>query len=60
VALREQLNYLLNQREKHFVSAFDIGRAVREAGRQAAQSRVVQTAYQQRDVSLLSLRHAQE
>jgi len=38
--LREQLNYLLNQREKHFVSAFDIAAQYAKLGDRQHKSRV--------------------
>ena len=59
MALRERLNYLLHQREKHFVSAFDI--AVQYAKLRDRQHSLawLQTAYQQRDVALLCLRQSQ-
>ena len=59
MALRERLNYLLNQREKHFVSAFDIAAQYAKLGDRQHTIAWLQTAYQQRDVSLLCLRHAQ-
>jgi TolB-like protein/DNA-binding winged helix-turn-helix (wHTH) protein/Tfp pilus assembly protein PilF len=59
MALREQLNYLLNQREKHFVSAFDIAAQYAKLGDRQHSLAWLQTAYQQRDVALLCLRHSQ-
>jgi len=59
MALQEQLNYLLNQREKHFVSAFDIAAQYAKLGDRQRSLAWLQTAYQQRDVGLLCLRHAQ-
>src|SRR5258708_3387601 len=59
VALREQLNYLLNQREKHFVSAFDIAAQYVKLGDRQQSLAWLQTAYEQRDVGLLCLGHSQ-
>ena len=59
MALRERLNYLLNQREKNFVSAFDVAEQYAKLGDKQHTLAWLQTAYQQRDVSLLCLRHAQ-
>src|SRR5258707_5872070 len=59
VALREQLNYLLNQREKHSASAFDIAAQYAKLSDRQHSLAWLQTAYQQRDVSLLCLGHSQ-
>jgi TolB-like protein/DNA-binding winged helix-turn-helix (wHTH) protein/Tfp pilus assembly protein PilF len=59
MALRERLNYLLHQREKHFVSAFDIAVQYAKLGDRQQSLAWLQTAYQQRDVALLCLRQSQ-
>jgi TolB-like protein/DNA-binding winged helix-turn-helix (wHTH) protein/tetratricopeptide (TPR) repeat protein len=59
MALRERLNYLLKEREKHFVSAFDIAVQYAKLGEAQHSLAWLQTAYQQRDVALLRLRQSQ-
>jgi TolB-like protein len=59
MALRERLNYLLKEREKHFVSAFDIAAQYAKLGEAQHSLAWLQTAYQQRDVALLRLRQSQ-
>ena len=59
MALRERLKYLLNRREQHFVSAFDIASQYARLGDRRNCLAWLQTAYQQRDVALLCLRHSQ-
>jgi TolB-like protein/DNA-binding winged helix-turn-helix (wHTH) protein/Tfp pilus assembly protein PilF len=59
MALREQLSYLLDQREKRFVSAFDIAVLYSLLGERKQSLAWLQTAYQQRDVRLLCLRESQ-
>jgi TolB-like protein/DNA-binding winged helix-turn-helix (wHTH) protein/Tfp pilus assembly protein PilF len=60
VALREQLSYLLDQREKRFVSAYDIAVLYAMLGEKKQSLVWLQTAYQQRDVQLLCLRESQK
>jgi TolB-like protein/DNA-binding winged helix-turn-helix (wHTH) protein/Tfp pilus assembly protein PilF len=60
MALRERLNYLLNQREKHFVSAFEIAVHYARLGDRQRSLAWLQTAYEQRDVALLCLRQSQK
>jgi TolB-like protein/DNA-binding winged helix-turn-helix (wHTH) protein/Tfp pilus assembly protein PilF len=59
MALRERLAYLLNQREKRFVSAFEIAVQYARLGDRQRSLAWLQTAYQQRDVALLCLRQSQ-
>ena len=59
MALRERLAYLLNQRDKRFVSAFEIAAQYARLGDKQKSLAWLQTAYQQRDVALLCLRQAQ-
>jgi TolB-like protein/Tfp pilus assembly protein PilF len=59
MALRERLAYLLKQREKRFVSAFEIAAQYARLGDKQKSLAWLQTAYQQRDVALLCLRQAQ-
>jgi TolB-like protein/Tfp pilus assembly protein PilF len=59
LALRERLAYLLKQREKRFVSAFEIAAQYARLGDKQKSLAWLQTAYQQRDVALLCLRQAQ-
>jgi TolB-like protein/DNA-binding winged helix-turn-helix (wHTH) protein/Tfp pilus assembly protein PilF len=59
MALRERLNYLLHQREKHFVSGFDIAVQYAKLGDKQHCLAWLQTAYQQRDVALLCLKQSQ-
>jgi len=59
MALRERVNYLLRQREKRFVSAFDIAVQYAKLGERQHSLAWLQTAYQERDVSLLCLRQSQ-
>ncbi len=59
MALRERLAYLLKQREKRFVSAFDIAVQYARLGDKQQSLAWLQTAYQQRDVALLCLRQSQ-
>jgi TolB-like protein/DNA-binding winged helix-turn-helix (wHTH) protein/Tfp pilus assembly protein PilF len=59
MALRERLAYLLNQREKRFVSAFEIAVQYARLGDRQRSLTWLQTAYQQRDVALLCLRQSQ-
>jgi len=59
MALRERLAYLLNQREKRFVSAFEIAVLYARLGDKQKSLTWLQTAYQQRDVALLCLRQSQ-
>jgi TolB-like protein/Tfp pilus assembly protein PilF len=59
MALRERLAYLLNQREKRFVSAFEIAVQYARLGDKQKSLAWLQTAYQQRDVALLCLRQSQ-
>jgi TolB-like protein/DNA-binding winged helix-turn-helix (wHTH) protein/tetratricopeptide (TPR) repeat protein len=59
MALRERLAYLLNQREKRFVSAFEIAVQYARLGDKQQSLAWLQTAYQQRDVALLCLRQSQ-
>jgi TolB-like protein/DNA-binding winged helix-turn-helix (wHTH) protein/Tfp pilus assembly protein PilF len=59
VALRERLAYLLNQREKRFVSAFEIAAQYARLGDKQQSLMWLQAAYQQRDVALLCLRQSQ-
>jgi len=59
MALREQLSFLLNQREKRFISAFDIAVVYSRLGEKRQSLAWLQTAYEQRDVGLLCLRESQ-
>jgi TolB-like protein/DNA-binding winged helix-turn-helix (wHTH) protein/Tfp pilus assembly protein PilF len=59
MALREQLSFLLNQREKRFISAFDIAVVYSRLGEKKQSLAWLQTAYEQRDVGLLCLRESQ-
>ncbi|HET6932230.1 MAG TPA: winged helix-turn-helix domain-containing protein [Candidatus Acidoferrum sp.] len=59
MALRERLKYLLSQREKHFVSAFDIAAQYARLGDRQNSLAWLQKAYQERDVALLCLRNSQ-
>ncbi|HXH65722.1 MAG TPA: hypothetical protein VNI81_00880, partial [Candidatus Limnocylindrales bacterium] len=60
MALREQLSFLLDQRAKRFVSAFDIAVLYARLGEKKQSLTWLQTAYQQRDVELLCLRQSQD
>jgi Tfp pilus assembly protein PilF len=59
LALREQLSFLLAQREKRFVSAFEIAVLYSMLGEKKQSLVWLQTAYQQRDVELLCLKQSQ-
>jgi len=59
MAVRERLSYLLAQREKHFVSAFEIAVLYARLGDNQQSLAWLRTAYQQRDVALLCVRGAQ-
>jgi TolB-like protein/DNA-binding winged helix-turn-helix (wHTH) protein/Tfp pilus assembly protein PilF len=59
MALREQLTFLLDQRNKRFVSAFDIAVLYSMLGEKKQSLAWLQTAYQQRDVALLCLKQTQ-
>jgi Tfp pilus assembly protein PilF len=59
MALREQLAFLLDQRNKRFVSAFDIAVLYSLLGEKKQSLAWLQTAYQQRDVALLCLKQTQ-
>jgi hypothetical protein len=59
LALRERLSYLLNQREKRFVSAFEIAVQYARLGDKKQSLAWLQTAYEQRDVALPCLRQSQ-
>ncbi len=59
MALREQLSFLLAQREKRFVSAFEIAVLYSMLGEKKQSLAWLQTAYQQRDVALLCLKQSQ-
>jgi Tfp pilus assembly protein PilF len=59
MALRERLSYLLAQREKHFVSAFEIAALYARLGDKQQSLAWLRTAYQQRDVALLCVRDSQ-
>ncbi|HWY08322.1 MAG TPA: winged helix-turn-helix domain-containing protein [Candidatus Acidoferrales bacterium] len=59
MALRERLAYLLNQREKRFVSAFEIAVQYAKLGDKQQSLKWLQTAYEQRDVALPCLRQSQ-
>jgi tetratricopeptide (TPR) repeat protein len=59
MALRQQLSFLLDQRTKRFVSAFDIAVLYAKLGEKQQSLAWLQTAYQQRDVELLCLRQSQ-
>jgi TolB-like protein/DNA-binding winged helix-turn-helix (wHTH) protein/Tfp pilus assembly protein PilF len=59
MALRERLSYLLAQREKHFVSAFEIAGLYARLGDKQKSLIWLRTAYQQRDVALLCVRESQ-
>jgi len=60
MALREQLSFLLDQRAKRFVSAFDIAVLYARLGEKKQSLAWLQTAYKQRDVELLCLRQSQD
>ncbi len=59
LAVRERLTYLLAQREKHFVSAFEIAGLYARLGDKQQSLAWLRTAYQQRDVALLCVRESQ-
>ena len=59
LAVRERLTYLLAQREKHFVSAFEIATLYARLGDKQQSLAWLRTAYQQRDVALLCVRESQ-
>jgi len=59
LAVRERLTYLLAQREKHFVSAFEIAALYARLGDKQQSLAWLRTAYQQRDVALLCVRESQ-
>ena len=59
MAVRERLSYLLAQREKHFVSAFEIAALYARLGDKQQSLAWLRTAYQQRDVALLCVRDSQ-
>ena len=59
MALREQLSFLLAQREKRFVSAFEIAVLYSMLGEKKQSLAWLQTAYQERDVALLCLKQSQ-
>jgi TolB-like protein/DNA-binding winged helix-turn-helix (wHTH) protein len=59
MAVREQLSFLLAQREKRFVSAFEIAVLYSMLGEKRQSLAWLQTAYQQRDVALLCLKQSQ-
>lgn len=59
MALRQQLSFLLAQREKRFVSAFEIAVLYSMLGEKKQSLAWLQTAYQERDVALLCLKQSQ-
>ncbi|HET7106346.1 MAG TPA: winged helix-turn-helix domain-containing protein [Candidatus Acidoferrum sp.] len=59
MALREQLTFLLAEREKRFVSAFEIAVMYSMLGEKKQSLDWLQKAYQDRDVSLLCLKQSQ-
>ena len=59
MALREQLTFLLAEREKRFVSAFEIAVLYSMLGEKKQSLGWLQTAYQERDVALLCLKQSQ-
>lgn len=59
MALREQLTFLLAEREKRFVSAFEIAVLYSMLGEERQGLAWLQTAYQERDVALLCLKQSQ-
>jgi TolB-like protein/DNA-binding winged helix-turn-helix (wHTH) protein len=59
MAVREQLSFLLAQRKKRFVSAFEIAVLYSMLGEKRQSLAWLQTAYQQRDVALLCLKQSQ-
>ncbi|HXJ15314.1 MAG TPA: winged helix-turn-helix domain-containing protein [Candidatus Limnocylindrales bacterium] len=59
MALREQLTFLLAEREKRFVSAFEIAVLYSMLGEKKQSLDWLQKAYQERDVALLRLKQSQ-
>jgi tetratricopeptide (TPR) repeat protein len=59
MAMRERLSFVLAQREKHFVSAFEIAALYARLGDKQQSLARLRTAYQQRDVALLCVRESQ-
>jgi TolB-like protein/DNA-binding winged helix-turn-helix (wHTH) protein/tetratricopeptide (TPR) repeat protein len=59
MAVRQRLAYLLAQREKHFVSAFEVATLYAKLGDKQQCLAWLRKAYQQRDVALLCVRESQ-